>query len=146
MPRHQEKCTLPYTVDQMYDLVADVASYPAFLPWCVGATILESSDTHCVAELIVGNDVFREAFTSHVILVPKTTIEARYTQGPFRYLNNRWHFKPTQDGLGCHVDFEVDFELKSFLLQRVMNTFFTHAVQKMVHAFELRAKGLYSAV
>ncbi len=141
MPHHAERCFLPYSPEQMYDLVADVASYPEFLPWCVGATIHEQSARHSVAELIVGNAVFREAFTSHVTLVPKTIIEARYTQGPFHYLHNRWQFHPTSEG--CEVDFEVDFELKSRILSQMINTLFTHAIHRMVHAFEVRAKVLY---
>ena len=126
----------------MYALVADVASYPEFLPWCVGATILEASPEHLVAELIVGNGLVREAFTSHVTLRPPHTIEARYTEGPFRYLHNRWKFSPTSEGQGCIVDFEVDFELKSSLLQQLMSGLFTHAVHKMVEAFERRAQTL----
>jgi coenzyme Q-binding protein COQ10 len=143
MPHYQEQTRLPYSPEQMYALVADVASYPQFLPWCVGATILEQSSEHIEAELIVGNGLLREAFTSHVTLAPHHTIEARYTEGPFRYLHNQWKFSPEPESQGCVVDFEVDFELKSSLLQQVMNSLFTHAVHKMVHAFEMRAKVLY---
>ena len=141
--QYREQYTLAYSPEQMYALVADVASYPQFLPWCVGATILEQSPEHIVAELIVGNGLVREAFTSHVTLTPHHMIEARYTEGPFRYLHNQWKFSPISEGQGCLVDFEVDFELKSSLLQQVMSSLFTHAVHKMVHAFETRAKLIY---
>lgn len=137
---------MPYTAQQMYDLVADVASYPQFLPWCSAARIRKrtSLDDHEVieADLVISFKLFREKFGSRVTLFPDTTkIEVEYLDGPFRYLNNYWKFIPKEDG--CTAEFFVDFEFRSKLLQTVIGVVFNEAMQRIVRAFEDRAKELY---
>jgi coenzyme Q-binding protein COQ10 len=141
MPTHAEKRVLPYTPEQMFALVADVERYPEFLPWCVGARIRERGPTLIVADLIIGFRMIRERFTSRVALSPPSGIDVAYTDGPFRYLNNHWGFAPVPEG--CRVDFFVDFEFKSRLLQKMIEMLFGEAVKRMVAAFETRAKQLY---
>lgn len=142
MPTHAEKRVLPYTPRQMFDLVADIESYPEFLPWCVGARIRERKGSVLIADLIIGFKMFRERFTSEVTLnEAEGRIDVRYTDGPFKYLNNHWIFEDHPKG--CAIDFYVDFEFKSRLLQRVIQTLFHEAVRRMVGAFEARARVLY---
>jgi len=141
MPTHAEQRVLPYTPEQLFALVADVERYPEFLPWCVGARIRERQPQLIIADLIIGFRVFRERFTSRVALTPPGRIDVTYTEGPFRYLNNHWIFDPAPGG--CRLDFFVDFEFKSRLLQRVIELFFHEAVRRMVAAFEARAQHLY---
>ncbi|HEX3882559.1 MAG TPA: type II toxin-antitoxin system RatA family toxin [Stellaceae bacterium] len=143
MPTHAEKRVLPYTPEQMFALVADVERYPEFLPWCVGARIRERGPTLIVADLIIGFRMIRERFTSRVALSPPSAIDVAYTDGPFRYLNNHWGFSPAPEG--CRVDFFVDFEFKSRLLQKMIEMLFGEAVKRMVAAFETRAKQLYGS-
>lgn len=144
MPTHAERRLLPYRPDQMYDLVADVPAYPQFLPWCLGARIRERSDTLLVADLIIGFKMFRERFTSRVSLDPaKQRIDVAYSEGPFKYLKNHWLFLPHPDG--CEIDFHVDFEFRSRLLQMTIEMLFGEAVRRMVAAFEARARQLYGA-
>ena len=143
MPTHAEQRVLPYTPEQLFALVADVERYPEFLPWCVGARIRERSANLIVADLIIGFRMFRERFSSRVALDPPRRIDVAYTEGPFRYLNNHWIFDPVPGG--CRIDFFVDFEFKSRLLQRVIELFFHEAVRRMVGAFEHRAHQLYGA-
>ena len=143
MPTHTEKRVLPYTPEQMFALVADVERYPEFLPWCVGARIRERGPTLIVADLIIGFRLIRERFTSRVALSPPSGIDVAYTDGPFRYLNNHWGFDPVPGG--CRVDFFVDFEFKSRLLQKMIEMLFGEAVRRMVAAFETRAKQLYGS-
>ncbi len=143
MPTHAEERTVPFTPQQMYDLVADVGHYPEFLPWCVGARIRESSEALIVADLMIGYKMIRERFTSRVRLDPAgKRIDVRYIEGPFKYLENHWIFREHPEG--CLVDFFVDFEFKSRFLQRVIQPFFNEAVKRMVRAFESRAEQLYS--
>ncbi len=143
MPTHAEKRVLPYTPQQIFDLVADIERYPEFLPWCVAARIRERHEDCLVAEMVIGFKVFRERFTSHVVLDPAgRRIDVTYKDGPFRYLNNHWHFEPRADG-GCVIDFFVDFEFKSVLLQKAITVLFNEAVRRMVQAFEHRAEDLY---
>jgi coenzyme Q-binding protein COQ10 len=143
MPTHAEVRRLPYSRDQMFDLVADVERYPEFLPWCVACRIKRrSSPTAFTADLIIGFKMFRERFTSSVGLDRPQRIDVSYQEGPFRYLNNHWRFADTDDG-GCAIDFYIDFDFKSKTLQKMIGTLFNEAVQRMVNAFENRAFSLY---
>lgn len=142
MPTHAEKRSVPYSPEQMYALVADVETYPDFLPWCVGARIKKREGNVFFADLMIGYKLIRERFTSRVELHPEDNrLDVTYTDGPFRYLNNHWAFIPQDQG--CMIDFYVDFEFKNMVLQRVMGLFFNEAVRRMVQAFEDRAKALY---
>ncbi|MBY0338055.1 MAG: type II toxin-antitoxin system RatA family toxin [Acetobacteraceae bacterium] len=141
MPTHAEKRILRHTPEQLFQLVADVHRYPEFLPWCVGARVLTRSDTQLVADLTIGFKMFRETFRSEVELDRPSLVRVRYLDGPFRYLNNTWKFTPIPQG--TEVDFFVDFEFRSRLLQAVIGTVFNEAVRLMVRAFERRAMVLY---
>lgn len=150
MPTHAEKKVLPYTSEQLFEMVADVRRYPEFLPWCVGARIISRTETELVADLTIGFKMFRETFRSQVTLEHPHHVHVRYLTGPFRYLNNHWRFRPVQNGgaqdargPATEVDFFVDFEFKSRLLQAVIGTVFNEAVRLMVRAFERRAYALY---
>ena len=141
MPTHAEQRILPYTPEQLFALVADVERYPEFLPWCVGSRIREKKPDLVVADLIIGFRMFRERFTSRVSLTPSRRIDVTYTEGPFRYLNNYWIFDEVPGG--CRLDFFVDFEFNSRILQKVIELLFHEAVRRMVSAFEHRAQQLY---
>lgn len=144
MTVHSEKRVLPYSPEQLYALVADVKSYPEFLPWCMAARIRHQDDYALEADLIIGFQMFRERFTSYVTLDPdELEIKVEYAEGPFKYLTNEWRFLEHDDG--CEIDFYVDFEFNSRLLQSVIETLFTEAVRRMVGAFENRADALYQA-
>ena len=142
MPTHAEKRVLPYTPQQLYDLVADVERYPDFLPWCMAARIRKREPNLVVADLVIGFKVFRERFTSRVRLDPaQTRIHVAYAEGPFKYLNNHWVFETHPEG--CEIDFYVDFEFRSRILQKAIEVLFSEAVRRMVGAFEARAQALY---
>jgi coenzyme Q-binding protein COQ10 len=141
MPTHAEQRVLPYTPEQLFALVADIERYPEFLPWCMGARIKERQSNLIVADLIIGFKLFRERFTSRVALDPPGKIDVTYAEGPFRYLDNHWTFTRVADG--CRIDFFVDFEFKSRLMQKVIEVLFSEAVRRMVGAFEKRARDLY---
>jgi len=146
MPAHSETKRLPYSPDQMYDLVADVANYPKFLPWTAAARIRSTKDmgdhVEMLADLVVSFKVFRERFGSRVLLWPEDRkIDTAYIDGPFKYLESTWTFRQV-DG-GCDVHFEVDFEFKNKLLQGAAGMFFNQAMQQIVRAFERRAAELY---
>ena len=146
MPTHTEKRIMPYTAKQMYDLVADVETYPDFLPWCAATRIRKvTKDSHKTiieADLIIAFKVFRERFGSRVTLKDeKFSVDVEYLDGPFKYLNNHWIFRDV-DG-GCEADFFVDFEFKSRVLQALIGVVFNEAMQRIVKAFEMRADDLY---
>ncbi len=146
MPTHRETRVLPYTAQQMYDLVADVENYPRFLPWTAAARIRSTEDRgdHVVmlADLVISFKVFRERFGSRVTLWPgERRIDTAYIEGPFRYMESRWEFAEAPGG--CEVTFFVDFEFRNRLLQGAAGMFFNEAMQRVVRAFERRAKELY---
>ena len=145
MHTHAERRILPYTPAQLYDLVADIEKYPQFLPWCLGARIRERRDDLVIAEMIIGYRVFRERFVSRVKLSPLAPdgprIDVEYSEGPFKYLVNHWRFLPAAQG--CEIDFFVEFEFHSRLLEKALELLFHEAVRRMVLAFERRALVLY---
>lgn len=141
MPTHAERKVVPYRPDQLFDLVADVGRYPEFLPWCVAARVRTHSETELVADLTIGFGPFRESFTSRVALERPSRVRVRYENGPFRYLNNQWDFTPAPQG--CQVNFFVDFEFRSRILQAAIGVVFNEAVRRMVNAFLKRARDMY---
>jgi len=142
MPTHAEKRVLGYSPKQLFDLVADIERYPEFLPWCLNARIRKREGDVVIADLVIGFKMFRERFTSRVALQPeRRRIDVTYSEGPFRYLNNHWVFEDHPQG--CAIDFYVDFEFHSRLLQRAIQPLFSEAVRRMVSAFEGRARTLY---
>ena len=142
MPAHSEKRTLPYTPEQLFQLVAAVDRYPEFLPWCKAARILRQDEHEMVADLVIGYKIFTEKFRSEVTLDRPSRIDVRYLSGPLSHLSNRWRFEPKGKG-GCELSFEVDFDFRSSLLGAAMEMFFDKAILKMVAAFEARAEQLY---
>lgn len=142
MPIHAEKKLLPYSREHLFDLVADIERYPEFLPWCVGARVRERHDNEILGDLLIGYKMIRERFTSRVVLTPPERIDVSYSEGPFKYLTNHWVFVEQPHG-ECLIDFYVDFEFRSKMLQRLMGVFFNEAVRRMVAAFEARAHQLY---
>lgn len=146
MPTHTESRRLAYTAQQMYNLVADVKSYPEFLPWTAAARIRKVDDQGdhqiMLADLVISFKVFRERFGSRVTLWPdKMKIDTEYLDGPFRHMISNWAFEDA--GESCDVHFHVDFEFRNKLLQTTATFFFNEAMQHIVRAFERRAGALY---
>lgn len=149
MPRHEETRILPYEAGQMYDLVADVARYPEFLPWNAAARIrsrrpMADGREEMLADLVISFKVFRERFASRVVLDEAgRRIDTEYLDGPFRYMRSHWIFRPHDEG--CEVDFFVDFEFRNPVLQKLIGVVFHEAMLRVVSAFEKRAADLYGA-
>ncbi len=148
MPTHSETRVLPYTARQMYDLVADVARYPCFLPWCSAARVRgrrRDGDAEILdAELVISFKVFRERFGSRVTLYPKEfRIDTEYLDGPFRYMKSNWAFRDVEGG--CEVAFFVDFEFRNAVLQGIIGVVFNEAMTRIVRAFERRAAELHGS-
>lgn len=142
MPRHSETRHLPYTPEQLFDLVADVANYDEFLPWVVAVRVRSSSERETVADLVVGFNAFKERFTSRVKKDRPEAITVDYIEGPLKFLHNEWRFEPSSDG-GTEVHFSVDFAFKSRLFETLAGAMFDRALRRMIGAFEQRAAALY---
>ncbi len=149
MPTHAEKRIMPYSAERMFGLIADVERYPEFLPWCVGARLRsreplpDGAGEVIEADLVISFKVFRERFGSRVtVRQDARIIDVDYLEGPFKHLRNHWRFEP-RGAHACEVDFFVDFEFRSALLQKVIGLVFNEAMQRIVRAFERRAEDLY---
>ena len=141
MPTHAERKVVPYSPEQLFDIVADVGKYPRFLPWCVASRVRNQTEHGLVGDLTIGFGPFRESFTSRVELERPKRVTVSYENGPFRYLNNQWGFTP--HGTGTEVNFFVDFEFRSRILQAAIGVVFNEAVRRMVNAFLKRARDVY---
>ncbi len=142
MPRHSETRHLPFTPEQVFDLVADVARYDEFLPWVVAVRVRSSSEEETVADLVVGFNAFKERFTSRVRKERPHLICVDYVEGPLKYLHNEWRFEPHPDG-GTKLSFVVDFAFRSRLFESLAGAMFDRALRRMTGAFEERAAALY---
>ena len=147
MPTHSETKILKYNPEQMFELVADVNSYPKFLPWCSAARIHSRNtigkNEILEADLVISFKVFREKFASKVTLMrSENQILTEYIDGPFKRMHSTWHFKGLE--LGSEVSFFVDFEMKNAVLQKIVGVVFNEAMQRVLSAFENQAKALYA--
>lgn len=149
MIKHSETRNLKYSTDQMFNLVADIESYPSFIPWCSavrvtsrtqnktdGASVLE-------ADMGISFKVFKERFSSKVTLCPSSKeITVEYINGPFKFLSNKWVFTKSTDG--CTINFNVEFEFRSRMMQHLIGMVFHEAMRRVVNSFEQRANVLYN--
>ncbi|WP_298092221.1 type II toxin-antitoxin system RatA family toxin [uncultured Sphingomonas sp.] len=143
MPKHSETRHLPYTPEQMFDMVADIGRYPEFLPWVSAMRVRSNSETETVADMIVGFKGLRETFTSRVAKQRPHSINVDYIDGPLKYLRNEWRFRPEEGG--CAVDFSVDFAFKNRVFEMLAGQVFGTALRRMIGAFEDRARKLYGS-
>ena len=142
MPRHHETRELPYSDEQMFALVTDIARYPEFLPWVVALRIRDDSEHETVADMIVGFKGLRESFSCRVHKQRPHEVIVSYIDGPMKHLSNEWHFRPAEGG-GCRVDFMVDFAFRSRIFEALAGQMFDRALRRMIGAFEERAHALY---
>lgn len=144
MPTHDEQRVLPYTAQQMFDLVADVARYPEFLPWVIATRIRSDNDDEMTADMVVGFKQLRERFTSKVYKSKPALIKVEYIDGPLKNLANRWTFDDLGNGQ-CQIGFHVAFSFKNRIFEALAGQYFDRAFRKMVAAFEARANDLYGS-
>jgi coenzyme Q-binding protein COQ10 len=144
VPGIQETRRLPYSAEQMYDLVADVARYGEFLPWVIATRVRSDSETEMVADMLVGFSAIREKFTSRVMKQRPERIEVQYVDGPLKDLDNLWVFRAVSDK-ECEIDFSVQFAFRNALFEKLAGQYFDRAFRKMVAAFETRAQQLYGS-
>lgn len=142
MPRHSEVRHLPYSPEQLFDLVADIGRYDEFLPWVAAVRIRSSNQSETLADLVVGFHAFKERFTSRVTKYPPSRICVDYVEGPLKYLHNEWRFTPAPGG-GTQLSFAVDFAFKSRIFEALAGQMFDRALRRMTSAFEQRAAALY---
>lgn len=150
MPHFTTRHSVAHSADDMFALVADVRSYPEFVPLCQslrvrGESALDQHRSVIVADMTVAYKMFKETFTSRVELDPhKREIFVTYLDGPFKKMENRWRFEDVAEGR-CIVEFFIDYEFRSRALASLMGAMFDRAFRKFSSAFEARADQLYGA-
>ena len=156
---HKSKI-LNYSAKQIVDLVLDIEKYPQFLPWCKDAKIIKIINPNLLnAYLVVNFKAISQKYVSRVEFYEEKSpqdinktyyiIDVKAIEGPFKKLNSRWRIidiKDPQHNIGgsCKVDFYIDFEFSSFVLQKMIGTMFGYASEKMINSFEERAKKVYN--
>ena len=151
MPSHKETKILPYSAQQMLELILDIENYPKFLPWCLAAKITNRvNQDHLIADLVISFKAFSEKYTSEVkttkISEDEYKVEVIAIYGPFKNLVNKWHFKNLSND-NKHlstIEFFIDFQFKSIIMEKMIGVIFEKATNKMIEAFEKRAAELYS--
>lgn len=150
MPQFETTRRVAHSADDMFALVADVERYPEFLPLCESLSVRSRREgaagkTLLIADMTVGYRAVRETFTSQVLLKPEERrIEVKYIDGPFRYLDNRWHFEPDGEA-ASRVHFFIDYQFKNRMLGMMMGSMFDRAFRMFAEAFETRADTIYGA-
>ena len=129
MPRHSETRHLPYSAEQMFDLVADVKRYPAFLPWVSAMRVRQDGPAETLADMVVGFKGLRETFTSRVRKERPSSITVDYIDGPLKFLRNEWRFRPEPGG--CAVEFDVDFAFRNRVFEMLAGQVFQAALRRM---------------
>jgi coenzyme Q-binding protein COQ10 len=147
LPAHKERRLVAHPPQKLYELVSDIESYPQFLPWVTGVRVRSRGNAGenqvIIADVLISYKMFRETFRSSVTLNPEhRTIDVEYVNGPFKHLDNHWRFEPTAGG--TEVDFAVDFEFRSRMMEKMITGMFDKAVHKIVTAFFDRADELYA--
>jgi ribosome-associated toxin RatA of RatAB toxin-antitoxin module len=126
----------------MFALVDDVARYPEFLPWCIGARVESSTPTERVAAIKIARGALKMQFTTRNTVKPDAEILMQLVDGPFRQLIGQWNFDAIGER-GSRVSFRVEFEFKNRLMAAAFNPVFESVCDKIVDAFVLRARHIY---
>jgi len=147
MPSFSNTRRVHHSAQKIYDLVADIESYPQFLPLCDALVIkqrnVKGDKQILVADMTVSFKLVRETYSSRVTLdKPNLRILVQYINGPFRRLDNRWTIRPVGEN-SCDIDFYIDYEFRSRPLQMLMGAMFDRAFRKFSDAFVTRADAVY---
>ncbi len=142
MPTHSVQVTLPYSQKQLFDLVADIENYPKFLPWCENARIWEKDGNVILADLVIRFKGVSGKYSSRVLLDEEAfEISVELAQGPFKHLYQGWKFSRVAGG--TNIEFDIDFAMRSIILEKIVDLMFDESCKKMMAAFKTRADELY---
>jgi ribosome-associated toxin RatA of RatAB toxin-antitoxin module len=133
---------VPYSAHQMFDLVADIPSYPKFLPWCGGARIVSSQGDEVIAAIDIAYNSVHRTFSTRNLLQRDKMLEMRLLEGPFSHLQGFWHFKAL-DEQSCKISLDLEFEVSNRIVGLVLTPVFSNIANQLVDRFHQRAVDLY---
>ncbi len=140
--RVDRNAIMPYTAEAMYQLVADVETYPEFLPWCRSASVQSGNGDEVEASLEIARGPVRKTFTTRNRLEPGEAIRMSLVDGPFKHLQGEWRFTPLGND-GSKIELHLEFDFDSRILRATVGPVFNHIAETMVDAFCKRAHALY---
>jgi len=140
--RINKSALVPYSAEQMYNLVDDIPAYAEFLPWCQSATELSRSETEVEGSLFISHSGLKKSFTTRNALNKPNSITMKLVEGPFKHLQGVWTFDALGDE-GCKVTLDMDFEFSSKLIGLTFGPIFSHMANSLVDAFVQRANDCY---
>lgn len=135
---------LPYSAEQMFGLVNDIARYPEFLPWCTSATIHTQTNAEIIASLVLQKGHIHKGFTTRNELTPYSKMEMHLIDGPFKHLHGLWQFE-TVDQTHCRVSVDITYAFNSRIIAMMLGPVFHHVADTLLNAFVARAKTLYGS-
>jgi len=144
MANVQKSVLVPYSAEQMFELVEGIEDYPRFLPWCGGTTILERTPAQTLARLDINYHGVRAHFTTANRNERPERIVIELRDGPFRHLDGTWRFRAL-GATGSKVELELHYEFATPVLERLIGPVFSHIAHTFIDAFVRRAESVYGS-
>lgn len=135
---------VPYSAREMYDLVADIESYPDFLPWCGGAEIISNDEKQVVATIKIAYYKIHKSFTTRNVLQPGASMDMRLVEGPFKHLHGLWRFDAL-DSSSSRISLDIEFDFSNRVVALALGPVFGNIVNTLVESFRQRAVTVYGA-
>lgn len=143
MPTINRSALVMHSVDQMFTLINDVLKYPLFVPDCADSKIIQQDEHSMTASLLVSKGGVKKWFTTQNTYKTANKVTLELVDGPFKYLKGAWHLTPLSEE-ACKIDFEIDYEFSSKVLDFAFGKIFSQLTNNMVKSFTERAKEVYS--
>ncbi len=141
----EKNLAMPFSAQQMYDLVNDVEAYPEFLPWCKATQVHMRDLTNLRATIHLAKGALNHSITTHNQMQPHEKITMEYVAGPFKYCSGMWQFIADDAGNGCQVKFSMDYQFSNRLTALAVESVFNSIINNLIHAFYQRAVILYGS-
>jgi len=138
----EKSVLVPYSAQQMFTLVDNVADYPQFMPWCGGTRVIQVDDNTVHATVHIDYHHIKQSFTTQNVRRIPQRIDMRLKDGPFKHLEGAWQFIPLSES-ACKIEFRLHYEFSSKLLEKVFGPIFHYIASSFVDAFIQRAEKIY---
>lgn len=132
---------VPYSANQMFQLVDDIEKYADFLPWCKSTHVLNRSKNEVTASIEIAKAGINKTFTTKNIN-SKNQIELNLVDGPFKSLHGFWRFT-VLDEKACKVSLDIEFHFSNKLISMTLGPIFSQICNSLVNAFVDRAGRIY---
>ncbi len=139
----KKQVLLPYSCEQIYNVVSDVTHYPKFLPWCGGVDIFKQDENLTDAKIYIDFKGIKQFFHTHNIQKPNYSIDMHFVDGPFRHFQGQWLFIRLNEN-SCKIQFSLEYEFSSKILETIIGPLFNVIASTFVDSFVKRVKNVYS--